>query len=218
MPAQRAGMENKITRTGKKTEKQESPEPKGKEPAKEENSLSACDHYYVCCLAYASALGRVQGIPAQAVEATKQGCAQVEQLKALGEGTAQQACGQALDAMGKAMVAYKSMPGFEPPAECGPGWSGRSAARSAEVPVKEELPPCDKYARCCLDYAEALGKIQGVPEQAVEATKQGCRQVEQLKTMGASADQACEQALDAMGQAAAAYQAMPGFEMPNSCQ
>jgi len=59
--------------------------------------------------------------------------------------------------------------------------------------------------------------VQGVPAQAVEATKQGCAQVEQLKTMGAAADQACQQALDAMGQAAAAYKAMPGFAMPESC-
>jgi len=66
-------------------------------------------------------------------------------------------------------------------------------------------------------YADALGKVQGVPESAVTATKDGCKQVEQLKAMGAGAEQACQGAMDAMAQAGEAYKAMPGFEMPAEC-
>ena len=67
-------------------------------------------------------------------------------------------------------------------------------------------------------YADALGKVQGVPESAVTATKDGCKQIEQLKGMGDAAATACTQGLEAMKQAGEAYKAMPGFVWPEECK
>jgi serine/threonine protein kinase len=87
--------------------------------------------------------------------------------------------------------------------------------KAEEAPAKESA--CDRYMRCCNDYANAIERIRGMPEAAVAATRRGCAQVQQFKEMGAAAEQACQQALDAMREASAAYAAMPGFEMPSSC-
>ena len=67
-------------------------------------------------------------------------------------------------------------------------------------------------------YADALSKVQGIPESAIEATRQGCKQVEQFKTMGAGAQQACSQAMGATAQAGEAYKAMPDFVLPEECK
>lgn len=77
---------------------------------------------------------------------------------------------------------------------------------------------CDAYAKCCDAYVAALGKVQGMPAQALDGAKQGCAQVTSLKAAGAGADAACTQALAAMKQGAAAYKAMPGFVMPDACK
>ena len=82
----------------------------------------------------------------------------------------------------------------------------------------EGASACDAYMWCCLAYASALGKVQGVPESAVQATKDGCKQVAQFESMGAGAQQACGQALDSMRQAGEAYKSMPGFIWPEECK
>ncbi len=177
-------------------------------------------------MAYADALGKVQGVPESAVTATKDGCKQVESFKTMGAG-AEQACKQAMDAMAQAGEAYKAMPGFEFPAECNAEAPAAEAAPAEEAaaPAEEAAAPaeatgdvCDAYAKCCMAYADALGKVQGVPESAVTATKDGCKQIEQIKAMGAAAAQACQQGLDAMKQAGEAYKAMPGFVWPEECK
>ncbi|MFH1532536.1 MAG: hypothetical protein ABIK09_17570 [Pseudomonadota bacterium] len=198
-------------------------------PAEEApETAGACDAYAKCCNAYADALGKVQGVPESAVTATKDGCKQVEQFKTMGA-AAEQACKQAMDAMAQAGEAYKAMPGFEFPAECSAEAPAAEAAPAEEAaaPTGEEAPAeeapaangdvCDAYVKCCMAYADALGQVQGVPESAVTATKDGCKQIEQLKTMGAAAGQACQQGLDAMKQAGEAYKAMPGFVWPEAC-
>ena len=76
---------------------------------------------------------------------------------------------------------------------------------------------CDAYAKCCTAYANALGKVQGIPETAVKATQDSCKQIDSLKATP-TGDSACQQALDGMKQGAAAYKAMPGFEWPSECQ
>ncbi len=92
------------------------------------------------------------------------------------------------------------------------------AAPAEEAKAEGTGDTCDAYAKCCMAYADALGKVQGVPESAVTATKDGCKQIEQLKTMGAAAAQACQQGLDAMKSAGEAYKAMPGFVWPEACK
>ena len=77
----------------------------------------ACDRYHKCCLGYVDALSRVQGIPKDALGSARKGCAQIEQLREMGE-QAVAACTQALEAMHQAEEAYKSMPGFVWPEEC----------------------------------------------------------------------------------------------------
>jgi len=76
---------------------------------------------------------------------------------------------------------------------------------------------CDKYAACCTGYIEALSKVEGVPAASIDAAKQGCAQIEQVKGTPA-ADQVCQQGFEGMKQSAEAMKAMPGFEMPAACQ
>lgn len=77
--------------------------------------------------------------------------------------------------------------------------------------------PCDAYAACCSGYIDSLSKVQGIPAASLDATKQSCAQIEQLKGSPAAAT-ACTQGLNGMKQAAAAQKAMPGFVMPAACQ
>ncbi len=90
-----------------------------------------------------------------------------------------------------------------------------------DEPKKEDAPaaggPCDKYEKCCNDYAEALGKVDGITEDVVKMTKDGCASIETLKGTPAAAE-SCQTALDAMKAGAEAYKAMPGFNWPESCQ
>jgi hypothetical protein len=76
---------------------------------------------------------------------------------------------------------------------------------------------CDAYAKCCSAYVDALGKVDGVPEASLTAAKDGCAQIDNLKTMPTAQD-ACKQAMDAMKQGMEAMKAMPGFEVPEACQ
>ncbi len=76
---------------------------------------------------------------------------------------------------------------------------------------------CDQYAKCCMAYADALGKVQGVPESAVKAQKDACKQVDQWKGTPA-AETSCKSAMDGMKQASEAYKAMPGFKWPDECK
>ena len=76
---------------------------------------------------------------------------------------------------------------------------------------------CDAYAKCIEDYAEALGKVKGVPAASVDAIKSSASQIENLKK-APGGDKACNDALDAMKKGMDAYKAMPGFEAPASCQ
>ena len=121
-------------------------------------------------------------------------------------------------------------PGHDCLIHAGAGGVGHIAVQTAKAKGAAEAAPaeeakaegtgdtCDAYAKCCMAYADALGKVQGVPESAVTATKDGCKQIEQLKTMGAAAAQACQQGLDAMKSAGEAYKAMPGFVWPEACK
>lgn len=116
----------------------------------------------------------------------------------------------------------KDEPAQEEPAKEEPA-KEEPAGEPAGEPAKEAAPagggsPCDAYAACCNGYIDALSKVQGIPPQSIDAAKQSCAQIDQLKTMGAAADQACTQALSAMKQGADAMKAMPGFEMPSACQ
>lgn len=196
--------------------------PKGEEPGGPVKPVgeepTPCSHYAACCYAYASALSEVQGIPAAAVDATRQGCAQVEQLKNLSGDAGQQACAQAMDAMRQAGEAYKAMPGFIWPEVCASNWREPLAATKPKAVPPPGLRACEAYEKCCLDYADALGKVEGVPASAVDATRKGCEQVRQLADLGDSGEKACAQAMDAMRQAGEAYKAMPGFDWPDSCR
>jgi len=78
---------------------------------------SACERYASCCNAYADALGKVDRVLPWVVQAAKQGCAQIEGMKAMGAG-ADSACTAALDAMRQGIEAYAAMPGFVIPAAC----------------------------------------------------------------------------------------------------
>jgi len=76
---------------------------------------------------------------------------------------------------------------------------------------------CADYEACCKAYIEALSGVDGVPEATIDASKQSCESIEQLKgTPGA--DEGCQQGLDALKQGAEAMKAMPGFEMPDACK
>ncbi len=87
----------------------------------------------------------------------------------------------------------------------------------AEEGEAAEGDACAQWEKCCKDYAEVLSKLDGVPESAVEATKKGCEQIEQLKgTPGA--EEGCKMAMETMKKASEAFKAMPGFELPASCQ
>ena len=122
----------------------------------------------------------------------------------------------------EAPKAEEKAPAEEAPAEEAPAEEAPAEEAPAEEAAAEEAPAatagaCDAYAKCCMAYADALGKVQGVPESAVTATKDGCKQVENFKAMGPGAEQACGQAMAAMAQAGEAYKAMPGFEWPAEC-
>ena len=116
----------------------------------------------------------------------------------------------------------KGEPAKTEPAKTEPAAEPAKTEPAAE-PAAEPAPaaggsPCEAYAACCAGYVDALSKVEGMPAQALEGAKQGCAQIEQLKGMGAGADQACTQALAAMKQGAEAYKAMPGFVMPDACK
>jgi hypothetical protein len=76
---------------------------------------------------------------------------------------------------------------------------------------------CDAYAKCCEAYVDALGKVDGMPEASLKATKDGCAQIENLKSLPTAQD-ACKQAMDAMKQGMDAMKAMPGFSVPSACE
>ena len=86
------------------------------------------------------------------------------------------------------------------------------------APVPTKGGPCDEYEKCCLAFAEALAKVEGMAPEAIAAVKQGCEEVGKLKTIGAGAEEACAQALIALGQGAAAYKSIPGFVWPEICK
>ena len=85
------------------------------------------------------------------------------------------------------------------------------------APVAASGSPCDAYAACCTAYADALGKVAGIPADAVNATRESCKQIDGLKA-SPGADQACQTALDGMKAGAEAYKAMPGFTWPDACK
>jgi hypothetical protein len=76
---------------------------------------------------------------------------------------------------------------------------------------------CDAYAKCCEAYVKALEGVQGMPETALTAAKDGCKQIENLKSLP-TAEAGCKSAMDAMKQGADAYKAMPGFKFPSECE
>ncbi|MBW2264140.1 MAG: hypothetical protein JRG91_19420 [Deltaproteobacteria bacterium] len=76
---------------------------------------------------------------------------------------------------------------------------------------------CEAYAKCCEAYVDALAKVDGIPEASLKATKDGCAQIENLKSLPTAAD-SCKQAMDAMKQGMDAMKAMPGFEAPSACE
>ena len=105
-----------------------------------------------------------------------------------------------------------------PVPEGAPAPEGEVEEKAVEAAPAAGGSVCDAYAACCNAYADALGKVEGIPAQSVEATKQGCEQIKNLKGMGDAAEQACQQALDAMKQAGEAYKSMPGFTWPDECK
>lgn len=76
---------------------------------------------------------------------------------------------------------------------------------------------CDAYAKCCEAYVKALEGVQGMPETALTAAKDGCKQIDNLKSLP-TAEAGCKSAMDAMKQGADAYKAMPGFKFPSECE
>jgi hypothetical protein len=76
---------------------------------------------------------------------------------------------------------------------------------------------CEAYARCCFEYVDTLGAVEGVPEASVKATRDGCKQIEDLRGQPGAQD-ACKQALDALKGSMEAMKAMPGFEIPPACK
>lgn len=94
----------------------EAPAAGGEAPAAGAGGGTPCDAYARCCSAYANSLSKVQGVPAAAIDSTKQSCTQIEALKT--SPAADTACTQALNGMKQAANAYKAMPGFTMPAEC----------------------------------------------------------------------------------------------------
>jgi len=94
-------------------------------------------------------------------------------------------------------------------------------AREKEEPVTGAAGAasgaCDRYSRCCLDYAAAMSDLQGVPPQSVASIRQACVQVKQLQGMGKNGEAVCGQALMAMQQAVEGSKAISGFNAPPSC-
>jgi hypothetical protein len=76
---------------------------------------------------------------------------------------------------------------------------------------------CEAYAKCCEAYVKALEGVQGMPESALTAAKDGCKQIDNLKSLP-TAEAGCKAAMDAMKQGADAYKAMPGFKFPSECE
>ena len=77
--------------------------------------------------------------------------------------------------------------------------------------------PCEAYAKCCTEYADAMSGVAGVTEDIVKMQKDSCAAIEGLKA-APGADESCKTAMDGMKAGAAAYEAMPGFTMPASCK
>jgi hypothetical protein len=77
--------------------------------------------------------------------------------------------------------------------------------------------PCVMYEKCCNDYADAIGKTDGMTEDIVKMTKDSCGAIESMKGVPGAAE-SCQAALDGMKAGAEAYKAMPGFVMPKSCE
>ena len=77
---------------------------------------------------------------------------------------------------------------------------------------------CAEYEKCCHAFAEAMGKIDGMAPEAVDAAKQGCAEIGKLKALGVGAQEACVQGLTTLKQAGSAYKSIPGFEWPEICK
>ncbi len=86
------------------------------------------------------------------------------------------------------------------------------------APLPAKGGPCDAYEQCCLAFATALAKVEGMSPEAVAAIKDSCEQIGQLKALGSDAEQACVQALDALKKGGAAYKSIPGFVWPEICK
>lgn len=120
--------------------------------------------------------------------------------------------------------AKKEEPKAEPAKEEPKAEPPKEEPKPAEPPKEEPKPaaaagsPCDAYAACCTGYVDALGKVEGVQPAMLDGAKQGCAQIEQFKTMGDAAAQACTQALSALKQGMEGMKAMPGFVVPDACK
>lgn len=75
---------------------------------------------------------------------------------------------------------------------------------------------CDKYYRCCVDYATALGKVKRVPKSALQAVYKACEKIIKIQQQP-SGQETCRKALEAMAKATRVLRKMPGFVFPPSC-
>ncbi len=77
--------------------------------------------------------------------------------------------------------------------------------------------PCSAYAKCCMDYVDALSKLDGYPAESVDAAKTGCQAAESYKTMPGM-EETCTTMLDTMKTSMESMGAFPGWETPGSCK
>ena len=122
-----------------------------------------------------------------------------------------------LAALGALGLMLASCGGTEEPKADEPKADEPKAVEPKAVDAAATGSPCDQYAKCCPDYADAIGTMPGMTPDLVKLQKDGCAAMDALKgTPGA--DESCKTALDALKTGAAAYEALPGFTMPASCK
>jgi len=77
--------------------------------------------------------------------------------------------------------------------------------------------PCYDYAKCCEAYAEALSRVEGVPEATLKGMRDGCEQAYDMMA-DTVYQETCKQGLVGIKQAMTAYESTPGFEIPPACK
>jgi len=92
-----------------------------------------------------------------------------------------------------------------------------SEAGSKQGRLQSTATPCERYLKCCFDYAEALARVPRVLPGAVDEIRSSCEQVKSLSHGGAKAQAACAQMLEGFTAAGRAYRTTRGFVWPESC-